>query len=117
MSLHLSKRAALDLDEIDQYSIKKWGKAVADDYMQSIDFALKTLNKNPSLLRSNTEYSTIFSLYRVREHYFVCSLHNQNIIVLTVKSGNLDLPSRLFELEPTLIKEAEFLYSQLFKNP
>ena len=116
MSIHLSKRAALDLDEIDQYSISKWGKNVADDYMQSIDFALQTLKENPSLLRSNTAFSTVFSLYRVREHYFVCSLHNQNIVVLTVKSGNLDLPSRLFELEPTLIKEAEFLYAQLFKK-
>ena len=113
MSIHLSKRAALDLDEIDQFSINKWGKDVADDYMQSIDLALQILKENPNLLRSNTEVSTVFSLYRVREHYLVCSLQNKNIIVLTVKSGSIDLPSRLFELEPTLKKEAEFLFTQL----
>jgi plasmid stabilization system protein ParE len=116
MTIHISRRAAFDLDEIDQYSINKWGKKVADDYMESLDLALQTLEKHPNLLREKTKSSAVFSLYRVREHYLVCSLINQNIIMLTVKSGSLDLLTRLSELEPTLIKEAEFLHSQLSKT-
>lgn len=112
-SIHITRRAAFDLDEIDQYSINKWGQQVADDYMQSIELALQTLAQNPDLLRQNSFVSQVFFLYRVRQHYLVCSIFEQDIILLTVKSGNLDLPIRLAELEPTLNQEAEFLYSQV----
>ena len=116
MKIHITKRAALDLDEIYQYSVEKWGNVVAEEYMQSVDLGLQTLKRNPELLRANTPYSTAFSVYKVREHYLICSQINQDILLLTVKSGKLDLPTRLLELEPTLIKEAEFLYSGLLEK-
>ncbi len=110
--IYISRRAALDLDGIDQYSIQKWGKQVADRYIQSIETALQTLADNPDLLTLNVKISQSFYLYRVREHYLVCSYKNHDIVVLTIKNGSLDIPSRLLELEPTLLREAEFLHRQ-----
>jgi len=114
-TIHISRRAALDLDEIDQYSLIKWGQQVAHEYMESIDLALQTLAENPRLLRNKTDISQAFYLYRVREHYLVCSFKNNNIIILTIKSGSLDLVNRLAKLEPTLNKEASFLHKKLSK--
>jgi len=110
--IHISRRAALDLDDIDRYSIKKWGASVADRYIQSIETALQTLADNPDLLSLNVNMAQSFYLYRVREHYLVCSYKNDDIVVLTIKSGSLDIPTRLLELEPTLLREAEFLHRQ-----
>ncbi|MCF6193400.1 MAG: type II toxin-antitoxin system RelE/ParE family toxin [Kangiellaceae bacterium] len=110
--IHISRRAALDLDDIDRHSIKKWGVTVADRYIQSIETALQTLADNPDLRSLNVKVSQNFYLYRAREHYLVCSYKNNDIVVLTIKSGSLDIPSQLSKLEPTLLTEAEFLHRQ-----
>lgn len=109
----ISRRAAYDIDEIDTYSQQEWGHKVADDYIASIDLALQRLAENPGLLCPKSELSNAFLLYPVREHYLVCSIIDQNIYVLTVKHGSVDLPKRLKELQPLLVKEAEFLQRKL----
>ena len=109
----ISRRAAYDIDEIDTYSQQEWGQKVADDYIASIDLALQRLADNPGLLCSKSEFSNAFHLYPVREHYLVCSIIDQNIYVLTVKHGGVDLPKRLKELQPLLVEEAEFLHRKL----
>jgi len=109
----ISRRAAYDIDEIDTYSQQEWGQKVADNYIASIDLALQRLADNPGLLCPESEFSNAFHLYPVREHYLVCSIIDQNIYVLTVKHGSVNLPERLKELQPLLVKEAEFLHRKL----
>lgn len=46
----------------------------------------------------------------MRRHYLVCSLVENNIYVVTVKHGSLDLPNRLAELEPALLEETALLH-------
>jgi len=112
----ISRRAAYDIDEIDTYSQQEWGQKVADSYIASIDLALQRLAENPGLLRPKSEVSSAFYLYPVREHYLVCAIIDQNIYVLTVKHGSLDLPERLKELQPLLVKEADFLHRKLIQS-
>ena len=108
--LGISRRAAHDIEEIRSFSVEQWGRSVAEEYVDHIEEALKRLRENPSLLRMKSEFSRNFRFYRVRRHYLVCSLVEGNIYLLAVKHGSLDLPSRLAELEPTLLEETDLLH-------
>ncbi len=81
--------------------------------MESIEQGLNRLREKPDLLRSKEGISPHFSLYRVREHFLVCSATRGRVYVLTTKHGSMDLPSRLAELEPQLLSEAKLLHQAM----
>jgi len=114
--LALTRRALLDIEDIKSYSIEQWGEKVAGEYLQSIEDALNLLRQNPKLLKCKPHCSRSLSFYRVRQHFLVCALIKERVLVLTVKHGSMDLPERLHELEPLLIHEAECLYQALISN-
>lgn len=114
--LRLSRRALLDIADIETYSIEKWGEKIAAEYLQSIEDALNLLCDNPSLLKLKPGVSGALCFYRVRQHFLVCAAFNESIFVLTVKHGAMDLPARICELEPQLILESELLYKAYKKQ-
>jgi len=83
---------------------------VAKEHLDHLEEALKRLRENPNLLRVKPEFSRNFRFFRVRRHYLVCSRVEDNIYLVTVKHGSLDLPNRLAELEPTLREETDLLH-------
>lgn len=114
--LKLSRRALLDIEEIEKISIEKWGQKVADAYLNSIEEALLRLIQKPNLLRSKPQVSKYFHFYQIRKHFLVCTLVKNNIYVLAVKHGAMDLPLRIAELEPQLLGEAEILHKAFLKK-
>jgi plasmid stabilization system protein ParE len=114
--LALSRRAVLDLAEIERYSIEQWGKKVAADYLDEIEAALKRLKEHPGLLRERPELSETLKFYRAGRHLLVCALEADSIYLLAVKHGAMDLPERLAELEPHLMKEAELLHQAFLRS-
>lgn len=113
MRVALSRRAALDIREIEECSIEHWGRTTAARYLEAIEAALNRLRRDPDLLRSNPEVSAHFQFYRVREHYLICARVERAIFVLAVRHASMNLPSRIEELEPTLLSEAKLLHEQL----
>jgi toxin ParE1/3/4 len=114
--LALSRRAVLDIAEIEAYSIDKWGSKVAEEYLQRIEDALNRLRQQPTLLKSKPNVSTSLCLYRVQQHFLVCAVFEKSLFVLTVKHGALDLTDHISDLEPQLIQEAEILYRDFLKR-
>jgi plasmid stabilization system protein ParE len=114
--LGLSRRALLDIQDIEAYSIEKWGRKVASEYLQSIEDALNLLREDPGLLKAKSNISQSLCFYRVRQHFLVCAAFKESIFVLTVKHGAMDLPSRIAEIEPQLNQEAHILYHAYLKN-
>jgi toxin ParE1/3/4 len=108
--LGISRRAARDIEELRRFSVEHWGERVAEEYIDSIEQALNRLRENPSLLRAKPEFSRHFRFHRVKRHFLVCSFVENNVYVLAVKHGSLDLPSRLAELEPNLQQEVDLLH-------
>jgi antitoxin ParD1/3/4 len=53
----------------------------------------------------------------VNRHFLVCDLHGETVVVLTVLHSSMDLPTRLLELEPSLIAESQFLQARLHQEP
>ena len=109
----LTRRALLDIDEIDRYSVEQWGRRVADQYLGDLDAALQRLEAFPSLLAERPDCSLRLRFYRVREHVFVCDVISDRVYVLAVWHARMDLPRRLVELEPQLVQEARFLHDRI----
>jgi toxin ParE1/3/4 len=112
----ISRRAALDIEEIRQFSVDRWGETVAGEYLDRIEAGINRLRENPGLLRTKPEFSQHLRFHRVERHFLICSLVENNIYLLAVKHGNLDLPSRLAELEPTLLEETELLHRAFMRK-
>ena len=51
-SVCLTRRAFRDLQDIERYSVERWGKAVAKDYLYDIENGLNRLRESPKLLRT-----------------------------------------------------------------
>ena len=113
VTVKITDRAHYDLREIEDYSLRKWGRKVADRYLEDIQTALSLLQENPDLLQDKFAISTHFKFYRVREHFLVCIKLKDVLLVLTIKHGKMDLSSRIGELEPTLVQEANLLHQRL----
>jgi toxin ParE1/3/4 len=78
--------------------------------MGSLEQALRHLKEHPELMRDIPAISEHLKFYRVERHFLVCSLVGENVYVLTVKHGAMDLPDRMGEFEPQLLCEAAILH-------
>lgn len=113
VEVRLTNRAIRDLHGIEIYSTAQWGAQVADRYLSDLQSGIDLLRHSPDLLRSEPNISQAFSLYRVRKHCLICQRLQGIIGVLAVVHGAMDLPTRLAELQPTLIAEAQILAAEL----
>ena len=113
---YLSRRALHHIDEIDPYSIERWGDQVAQQYLVDLFAAIRRLEESPELLRLRPECSLRLRFYRVREHMLVFDLLNADIYVLAVWHGSMDLPGRMERLEPQLVHEAELFARRIEKR-
>ncbi len=106
--LLLTDRALTDIDAIDRYSVERWGRQVADQYLVDQDAALGRLADDLSLFKGRHDYTGRLRFYSVREHVLV-----GDVVVLTVWHGSMDFIDRLPKLEPDLLQEAEIMASQI----
>lgn len=112
----LTRRALLDIDEIDRYSTDRWGPRAAGQYLADLQGAVERLGEVPSLLQQRTDYSLRLRFFRVRDHVLVCDVIDDEVYVLAVRHGAMDLPRRLADLEPHLVQEAELLHERLVSS-
>ncbi len=111
--VRLTRRALSDLREIEQFSVKEWGRKTARLYLDEIQAALGRLQENPDILRLEPDFAPGLFFYRVKRHFLVCDYRDDLLIVLTVIHTSMDLPARLLELEPRLAAESQLLRSRL----
>ena len=111
--VHLTRRALLDIDEIERYSAERWGGGVAERYLNNLDSALRRLAEFPSLLQEGPDNSLRLRFYPVGQHVLVCDVIAGQIYVLALRHASMDLPQRLPELEPQLVYEAQLLHDRI----
>jgi len=111
--MKLTDRSFEDLREIEQYSIRSFGKKVANKYMDDIESGLVLLSENAGLLQDVEGFSGRLKYYRIRHHFLICSEFKEFLLVLTIKHVQMDIIKRLAKLETTLILESELLLDRL----
>ena len=111
--LLLTDRALEDIAEIEEYSVTKWGKKVADKYLDDIESGLKLLQENSGLLQEFEGFSGKLKYYRVKNHFLICTEIGNKLVVLTVKHVQMDIINLLGKLESTLALEVDLLFRLL----
>lgn len=112
-SVELTERALADVREIERYSVEKWGRTTANQYLDDIAAAFDRFIENPEILSLEPNFAPGLYFYRVRKHVLVCDYNEPRVVVLTILHTSMDLPARLAELEPRLIAEVQILRSKL----
>jgi len=108
----LTDRALADIAEIEEYSLAKWGKKVADKYLDALESGLKLLQKNSGLLQDFDEFASKLKYYRIKNHFLICTEMENKLIVLTVRHVQMDIINLLNQLEPTLALEVDLLFTE-----
>ena len=111
--LLLTDRALEDIAEIEEYSVPKWGKKVANKYLDDIESGLKLLQENSGLLQDFEGFSGKLKYYRVKKHFLICTEVDNKLVVLTVTHTQMDIISLLYKLESTLVLEVDLLFQHL----
>ena len=106
--LLLTERALRDIADIERFSVAQWGKTAAAKYISDIEAALSLLQENAALLRTEEELHPELRFYRVNKHVLVCDVQQDTIFLLTVIHASRDIPSRLAEMQPSLMMEILF---------
>ena len=114
--LLLTERALRDSADIERCSVAQWGKTTAAKCISDIEAALTLLQENSALLRTEEELHPELRFYRVNKHVLVCDVQQDTIFLLTVIHASRDIPSRLAEMQPSLMMESELLHCKLAKG-
>ncbi len=114
--LLLTERALRDITDIERFSVAQWGKTTTAKYISDIEAALTLLQENSALLRAEEELHPALRFYRVNKHVLVCDVLQDTILLLTVIHASRDIPSRLAEMQPSLMMEIELLHQKLAKG-
>lgn len=114
--IHLTHRALDDIQDIHNYSVKKWGKSVADKYLNEIQGTLILLQENPGLLRTTSQISSRFKAYPIKKHWLICDVIDSDIYILTIRHVSMNLLERLKKLSPSLEHEALALHKRIKKK-
>ena len=114
--LFITEKALRDISEIEQYSVREWGRKVAKRYLSDIESALVRIQEDRELLRAENDLHPDLRFYRVNKHLLVCDVQPKSVFLLTVIHASRDIPSRLAEMQPALASEVELLRKQIGKK-
>ena len=111
-NVFLSERAIADLLEIEAFSTEKWGKATADRYLNAFDNFFALVEAQPGILLSIPVIERLLT-HSVEKHVVVCTLWNDDVLVLTIVHSSRELITHVDRLLPTLKSEVELLKKRL----
>ena len=116
-TIHLTDRALRDIACVQSHSLERYGERVAAEYINKLEAGIGRVSDNPNLLREELPFHESLKFYRIEQHLFVCETGIEGkIIILTLLHASMDIPSRLAELEPKLLIEAEMLLKHLDRS-
>lgn len=94
MGFILSREAARDLEEIEDYTARKWGDKQAEKYLKEILQAFKKLSANPSPGRARADIPPAFLIYEVGSHVIIYR-YNHQLEILNILHPAMDIAVRM----------------------
>ncbi len=108
----LTDRAISDLQDIEAYTIEKWGDAQAAKYLDAFDRFFGLIEAEPGILLPVPIIDQLIT-HSVESHVVVCTKWHDDVLVLTIVHASRDLIPLLDRLLPTLKLEVETMKKRL----
>lgn len=94
----LRQEAINDLSDIWDYTLQEWSETQADNYYETIKFACKEIEKNPSIGKIYTEISkNLLGLKSGKHIIFYHQISEDEIEVIRILHERMDLKNRVNE--------------------
>ena len=93
----LSNKAVEDLSGIWNYTYNIWSEQQADNYYQQLIDCCSYISANPELGRCYDEIGSSILGYKAKQHIIFYRIVQQDIEVLRILHGRMDLKNRIRE--------------------
>jgi plasmid stabilization system protein ParE len=113
--LYLTRRVLTQFQKIRDDSVAKRGEKVASSYMQNIEDVLNMLAEYPNLLLQR-DYAPHLRFYPVADYMLVCMTIDDDVYVLAIYYGGLDIARLMRRQEGMLLREAEILHQKVQRS-
>lgn len=92
----LSPKAIMDLEDIFDYTTKKWSYIQAEKYQDEIYFRIMEVVKNPEMGKTYYFKSGNYKNVKANRHLIFYKIDNKDCIVVRILHERMDLNSHLF---------------------
>lgn len=101
----LTRRANIDLIDIEEYSLRKWGKDQTETYMDDLYVAFSKIANEPEIgvLRYNCSFP--FYMAPARQHFAIYKPFEEGIIIATILHGRQNIETIVRNMAITLSRE------------
>lgn len=93
----LSRKAALDLDGIYEYTILNFGLAQAQNYLNGLHERFGDLAQQPMLGRSAAQFAPYLRRYEYRSHVVYYMPEDEGVLIVRVLHENMDAPRHFMD--------------------
>ncbi|MFT6865199.1 MAG: toxin ParE1/3/4 [Cyclobacteriaceae bacterium] len=101
----LTRRTNIDLLEIEDHSLQKWGEDQTDIYMGDLYRRFAEIAEKPDVGKLRYNRSFPFYMAPAREHFVIYKPIDTGIIIATVLHGCRDIETIVRNMAVTLSKE------------
>lgn len=112
----MTRRAALDLQDIYGRSVKKWGDGVAGEYIEAVYGVFEQIANNPELGRSRRIRSSPFFMVPAKKHFVIYDTFPKGIIIVTLLHQVRNIESIIENLGPSFVAELTVLKKRLHER-
>jgi len=109
----LTRRTNIDLLEIEDYSLRKWGEDQTAIYMDDLYRRFAEIAKKPDVGKLRYNRSFPFYMAPVREHFAIYEPIDSGIIIATVLHSRRDIETIVRNMAVTLSKEIVDMESKI----
>lgn len=101
----LTRRTNIDLLEIEDYSLRKWGENQTDIYMGDLYHRFAEIAKKPDVGKLRYNRSFPFYMAPAREHFVIYKPIDAGIIIASVLHGHRNIETIVRNMAVTLSRE------------
>ncbi len=105
----LTRRAARDLRDIYNHSLKQWGEKTARGYIEKLYAALDALKEVDDRARQHEKRALPFKIVASEKHFIVYEMTEGMPVVLTLLHQRRDIETILRDLTPDFLAEVAAL--------
>lgn len=105
--VYLTRRAAIDIQSIQEYSNNMWGERVAQKYITDLYAALSDAAAHPQRGVLRQHRSSPYLMVPAGKHFAVYEAIQSGIIIATIVHSYQDIETLIEQLTPALAQEVE----------
>lgn len=106
---YLTHRAAMDLRDIYDLSVERWGEKIARDYIDKLYVAMGALKIEDDRAKQRKERSLPFSMIPAAKHFIVYEVIDKLPTVITILHQRRDVESIIRDFTQEFLAEIDYL--------